>query len=443
MTTDTTVRYEARGAARKLLEDRSPEVVISGAAGTGKSLAALTKLFLACLMTPRIRCLIARKTAVTLSSTTLVSFDKKVAAEALASRIVYWFGGSAREPAGYRFKNGSVIVVGGLDNATKIMSSEYDLIFVDEATELTLSDWEMLGTRLRNNILSFQQQIAACNPVAPSHWIKTRSDEGPLRMLTSVHQDNPAYFTEDGRETPLGTRYLAQLGALTGVRRLRLLSGIWAAAEGLVYENWDPAVHLVAPFTPPPDWQRWWSVDFGFTNPMVVQFWAEDNDGRLYLYRELYQSKQLVEDVAKECLSLVTDKDGVWTEPQPRSIICDHDAEDRATFEKHLGLPTVAAKKGKTSGIQAVDARLKLQGDGYPRLYIARNATVSRDPVLKELGKPTSTEDEIQGYVWDTRNGRATKEEPVKEDDHGMDALRYMVAERDMSRSSRVSFFRI
>jgi hypothetical protein len=47
---------------------------------------------------------------------------------------------------------------------------------------------------------------------------------------------------------------------------------------------------------------------------------------------------------------------------------------------------------------------------------------------LKEAGKPTSTQEEIGGYVW---NDATKKEEPVKEHDHGVDAARYMVMRFD------------
>jgi hypothetical protein len=457
-TEETVVRYAPYGAAADLFRTRNSETVIAGPAGTGKSLAALFRVHLAALNNPDIRCLIARKTAVSLGSTTLVTFEKKVAKHALASRIVHWFGGSAREPAGYRYSNGSVVVVGGMDKPEKIMSAEYDLVFADEATELTETDWEYIGTRLRNGALSWQQQIAACNPGHPTHWINQRCNKGTATMLKSRHQDNPEYYNRDGTLTPEGDAYInGKLGKLTGVRKLRLKDGIWAAAEGLVYEAWDDAVHLVDPFEVPTGWTRWWSIDLGYVNPTVVQFWAEDGDGRLWLYREIYRTKTLVEDHAKEILRMVTrcvtcckTKRGShdcwacdtcvreWTEPKPRAVITDHDAEDRATLERHLSLSTTAAHKSVSDGIQATQSRLKAAGDGKPRLFIMRGALVERDAELDEAKKPCCTEDEITGYVWDRGTAaqqagdKTAKDAPLKLNDHGMDAMRYMVAERDL-----------
>jgi len=458
---DAVVRYEPRGAARQLFKSRDSELVIAGPAGTGKSLGALFRMHLTALHNPNIRCLIVRKTAVSLTSTTLVTFDKKVAADALARGIVRWFGGSAREAAGYRYSNGSVIVVGGMDKPEKIMSAEYDLVFADEATELTIDDWEAIATRLRNGMLSWQQQIAACNPGGPKHWLKQRCDQGEARMLVSRHRDNPAYVNSDGTFTAKGADYFKKLDKLTGVRRLRLRDGIWAAAEGQIYEGWDDALHLVDPFKIPDSWVRWWTVDFGYTNPFVLQCWAEDGDGRLYLYREIYRTKRLVEDHARDILRLVrrcTDccksKAGghdchtceqcvlEWSEPRPRAVICDHDAEDRATLERHLKMSTQAAKKSVSDGIQAVQSRLKPAGDGRPRLFVVRGALVERDTALEEASLPLCATDEIGGYVWAVKPGNAggLKEEPVKKDDHAMDALRYMCAERDLKGRPQVRF---
>jgi phage terminase large subunit len=263
----------------------------------------------------------------------------------------------------------------------------------------------------------------------------------------------------DGTPTEKGADYFAKLHKLTGVRKARLLNGVWAAAEGQIYDTWDDAIHLVDHRKIPDSWTRWWTVDFGFTNPFVLQCWAEDGDGRLWLYREIYHTRRLVEDHARHILRLVrrcvgccksqaSDHDCQtckacqleWTEPRPRAVICDHDAEDRATLERHLGMSTAPAKKTVSDGIQAVQSRLKVQGDGKPRLFVMRGALVERDPALEEASLPLGTVDEVTGYVWAVKPGNAggLKEEPLKKDDHAMDALRYMVAERDLGGTPRV-----
>ena len=377
-----------------------------------------------------------RKTRESLTSTGLVTFREHVATEALESGLVTFYGGSREEPPQYRYENGSKIMVGGMDKPTKIMSSEYDVIYVQEAIELTVTDWENLTTRLRNGRIPYQQLIADTNPDRPQHWLKARADVGTTHLIESRHEDNPTlYDARTGTWTPAGQVYIARLDALTGVRLSRLRHGLWVGAEGLVYENYDPAVHLLpAMRRPPKDWTVYWVIDFGFTNPFVCQWWAEDPDGRLHLYREIYRTKRLVEDHARDILAQVVSPKGEWMEQRPSAIICDHDAEDRATLTKHLKMQTVAAKKSVTRGVQHVEARFRTEGDGKARLYLHRDALVQMDQDLKDAGKPFCTEQEIGGYVWppEVVKGQAPKEAPVKVDDHGMDAMRYMVAHKDL-----------
>lgn len=439
-------RYQPFGTAVDAFKFKGPELLYAGPAGTGKSKCLLEKLHAVALKYPGMRGLIVRKTLASLGSTALVTYEEHVAKEHLANGEVKWFGGSAKEAACYRYSNGSRIVVGGMDKSMKIMSSEYDVVYVQEATELTEEDWEAITTRLRNGKMPYQQIIADANPDVPTHWLKIRCDVGKTHYIRSRHEDNPVLFhqTPDGPGalTEVGEAYMSKLDALTGVRYQRLRKGIWCAAEGLVYEEFNPEIHLYRHIGRPPiSWTRYVTVDFGYTNPMVVQFWAEDEDGRLYLYRELYQTKITVEDMAPKILKAMNLKH----EPRPRMIICDHDAEGRAVLEKHLGMSTKAAKKTVEDGIQAVKMRMRVsETDGKPRIYLCENALVERDQELADRKKPTCTIEEVVGYIWDRGtvkaqlDGKPPKEAPVKEDDHGMDAMRYMVAERDLRGRPRV-----
>jgi PBSX family phage terminase large subunit len=434
MTIAATRRIELRGAARRLLSCRDSEIVVSGPAGTGKSVGGLTKLHLAAMKYKGFRGLLLRKTAASLGASTLEVWRKHVAVASLGVGDVEYYGGSTAEPPQYRYRrNGSAIVIGGMDKPSKIMSSAYDIAVLDEGTEFFVQDWEAVTTRLRAGNMPYSQAILMCNPDAEHHWIYQRAQADGMTMLESRHEDNPAYFDNAGELTPAGAAYLAKLDRLTGVRYQRLRKGLWVAAEGLIYEDWNPAIHLVDALPPgSEDWVRWWSVDFGHTNPFVLQCWAEDGDGRLWLYREIYMTKRLVEDHARQILRIVC-PDGQWIEPRPRAIICDHDAEDRATLERHLGMSTVAANKAVSPGIQAFQARLRKADDGRPRVYVVRDSLVERDPALAEAGLPTCFVEEITGYVWAKGlDGKPAKEQPEKKNDHAQDAARYLGAERDL-----------
>jgi phage terminase large subunit len=394
-------------------------------------------MHLAALQVPNMRGLMLRATHISLTSTTLITFQRQVAAQGIADGSVKWFGGSGKDPAAFRYPStGSTILVAGGDRPEKFLSAELDRIFADEAVEISLDLYETLISRLRGAAPTYKQILLTTNPSHPSHWIKRRADEGNIKMITSTHHDNPYYVNRDGSYTDAGRDYMSKLDALTGTRRLRLRDGLWVASEGVVYEGFDEAVHVIDPFRVPEAWTAWLSIDFGYTNPTCVQWWREDPDGRLYLVREIYATRRLVEDHARKIRTIMEQHP---EEPRPRAVICDHDAEDRATLEKHLGMGTTAARKTVSDGIQAVQSRLKVQPDGKPRLFIVRGCTVGRDSSLASAGKPASTAEEFPGYVWAVKPGNSgVKEEPVKQGDHGLDALRYVVAQLDLSGRTRV-----
>src|SRR5690349_2127178 len=265
--------YTAYGAASQLFECKEPEVVLDGPAGTGKSRSMLEYLNYWAMEYPRCRLLMTRKTRRSLTESGMVTLDQKVLHPAQRVR----FMSSMQQ---YQYPNGSIIAVGGLDKPSKIMSSEWDIIYIQEATEVTEDDWEACSIRLRNGKLPVQQLIADCNPDKSTHWLKQRAQSGGTLMLETRHEDNPTLFDRNGNMTAAGERYLSKLDRLTGVRYLRYRKGLWVAAEGMVYEDsWDAARILVSHFPIPRDWPRYLAVDFGYTHPFVCLWAAQDPDG--------------------------------------------------------------------------------------------------------------------------------------------------------------------
>lgn len=417
--------YEPRGAACRLWSNRDHEVIIAGPSETGKTLACCHKLDGLLWHFPGSQAVMIRKTLNSLYPTVFQTYKRILGDET----PVVFYGGNKPEWADY--PNGSRLYFAGMDNPQKALSSERDFIYVNQAEELVLNDWEVLTTRAtgRGGHAPFAQVIGDCNPAQPTHWIKTR--EG-LTLLESRHEDNPTLFDEAGNRTPQGEISLSILDKLTGVRKERLRYGRWVQAEGVVYEEWDRAIHLIDRFDIPQDWPRTWVIDFGYTNPFVWGAWAQDPDGRLYLYRQIYMTQCLVEDHAKQILQVTQG------EPKPVKVICDHDAEDRATLDRHLALMhwmmTTPAYKSVSDGIQAVQSRLRPAGDGRPRVYILRDSLVKTDEGLREARKPVCTEDEFEVYSWPkAADGKPIKEVPVKDNDHGMDMLRYRIADADLN----------
>lgn len=452
-------RYRPRGACMDLFtgpHSRDRELLLSGPAGTGKSRGCLEKMHACALKYEGMRGLIVRQTAVSLTSTGLVTFREKVAPEALQAGVCRFYGGSRAEASAYKYANGSSLSFAGMDNPTKVMSSEYDMIYVQEAIELTLTGWESLASRKRNGVMPYQQMIADTNPGSDLHWLNQRCQAGLTHMLHSRHQDNPVYVNPDGTYTPKGEEYiLGVLEKLTGVRRARLYEGKWVSAEGLVYEGYDPAVHVVDSYDVPASWPRMWVIDFGYSNPTCVQFWARDPDANWVMYREIYHTRQTVEEHAATIAHLVMDKPtvggdgawrGPWREPRPIKVICDPaSADGRAVIQAKLALSTVAADKAMDTGIVTAQAWLAARPEAgrRPRLTFMRDALVERDAMLADRLLPTRTVEEFPDYIWDIGNGLRRGERPVKKNDHGMDCVRYLVADAEKSGPVRVRFFNV
>lgn len=448
--------YDPKGASREALFMRDRELLIAGPAGTGKSRGALEKLHVCASKYAGMRGLMLRKTLRSLRQSAMVTFEQKVLP---VKSPVYFHGGDYE----YRYPNGSIIVVGGLDKSSKVMSTEYDMAYIMEATELLEGDWEDVTTRLRNGVMPYQQLIADCNPTYPTHWLYRRIEAHKTTMLKSIHRDNPRLWDDrapcgrcldDKTSEPtgkvwdadsnswllcpscLGTRrgwwtaegiaYMAILDNLSGARRDRLRDGRWVQAEGVVYENWTGApLHLIPRIPIPYNWRRWRVIDFGYKHPFVCQWWAEDTDGRLYLYREMVGTNKIVEEWARYI------KQYSGQEVYAGTIV-DHDAEDRATLEYHLGCRTISARKAVKTGIQRVTKRLQRAGDGKPRLFVMEDALLWRDQDLDYRKKPIGLKEEMETYRWNIGpDGSIIKEEPLKEDDHSQDAARYMVMQLD------------
>lgn len=417
---------ELRGAALELGRCRDLEVTLDGPAGTGKTYSALYKIHMMLSLYPGAKALITRKSNTALAGSAMATFR-----ELLDPREgVVYFGGNKVKPAAFLYPNGSEMNVNGLDKPEKVKSWEWDIALINEATECEEEDIEFVRSRLRHGKLPYHQLIMDVNPGAPTHWLNVRMNEGRTTRLISKHEDNPRFYstqtndwTEEGRNYIFGV-----LGGLTGVRLARLRYGIWAAASDTVYEDsWSRARNVIKRHKIPLEWPRYMSLDFGYVNPFVCKWYAEDPDGRFICYREIYMTKRLVEEHARQIKSLSRwgHPDG---DPLPRMIYADHDAEGRATFERHTGLITMPAHKAVAEGIQAMAARLRPQGDGKPRLMYFEDCLVERDKELVAAKKPVCTIEEFDSYVWDTRGGQKKGDVPVKEYDHGMDSCRYLCA---------------
>jgi len=257
------------------------------------------------------------------------------------------------------------------------------------------------------------------NPDYPEHPVKIGYIDKSGERLESGRIRIKSWHFELEDNTFLTPEYIENIKATTppGMMYDRRIKGKWVAAEGLVYEGWNPDIHGIDGFTIPQDWQRVRGIDWGFTNPFVCLWGAIDPDGRLYIYDEYYQPKVLIKYHARR----INRNIGVF-----RWTVADHDAQDNAEI-RQFGIRTRRAQKDVEIGIQKVAERLVVQADKKPRLSVFRDRCPN---TMREMGI----------YCWqEQKDGKPVKEEPLKVDDHCPDTIRYMVMEIDNAHEIRAS----
>ena len=401
--------YTAHGQAVELWRSRAPEIVISGPAGTGKSRACLEKLHFCALKYAGMRGLIVRKTRESLSEAALVTFEEKV----LPAWSPLKEGPRRNFRQAYHYPNRSEVVVGGLDKPGKIMSTEYDMIYVQEATELEQEDWQALTTRLRNNVIPYQQLIADCNPDAPTHWLWVRSQSDALTMLHSRHEDNPRLYRR-GAWTEEGVSYLATLDRLTGTEHARLRLGQWVQASGIVYDVWaDPGNVTEDAEYIPGGGDVLWSVDDGYSgaldgatwqytansHPRVFGLYQLRHDGTIARFAESYATQTLSEQHIATVLAKGY--------PAPEYAVVDSSAAELRGRLQEQGIGTYGGTHPVEEGIKVLRRFLAPDPNGRRRFIVHPRCVHFRA--------------EMASYRYDAATGK-----PVKQFDHGPDEARMM-----------------
>ena len=218
---------------------------------------------------------------------------------------------------------------------------------------------------------------------------------------------------------------MAALDSLKGYLHKRLRLGLWVAAEGMYFDEWNPDVHVVnKAFDPDPDWPRWLAVDYGFADPFCCLWFARvPRDGTIYVYRELYATGLRDEQQAEwikqrsfgETLNLRILDPSMFNERREQNRPSIATVYANVFGQGHPVYPGMNSRKPGWSIVRRALAhderppRLRVMRDRCPNLIRTLPAMV-RDPL-----DPEDLADKVNGQ---------------KTEDHALDALRYgLVAE--------------
>jgi len=236
--------------------------------------------------------------------------------------------------------------------------------------------------------------IMDTNPDRPSHWLKTdyidKADGQTIAAFRWRLTDN----------TFLGQRYIDSIKAATpsGAFYDRDINGAWVAASGVCYPDFNAEKHYISPEAVP--WDRlvrcWAGVDFGWEHTGVIVLVGKDDSGKYYLLREWSANHRSMND----WIAIAQQIQEAHGEETP--FYCDSARPDRIREMQDAGVWATNARKDVTAGISYVDTLYKTG-----RLYVVRDNV---DLFCQE----------IDTYSW-----KEGADEPVKEADDVMDALRY------------------
>ena len=432
------------------LQSIEPECLYSGRKFAGKSWVVVVKGFGYSQHYPGARVLWSREERRAMENTTL-----EVARHVLPPHVWshWWREGKSR----FEFPNGSQIDVLGLDEPDRIQGSRYGFIGVDQAEQISFRQCELANSCVGQLGMPWHQLLLAANPDTPAHHLYRtyRPDEGSgLRMRDGQVFARVIRVGRDDLLDIMPASYRARLERLSGVRRRQLVDGEWCANEGLVYGAvWDPATMagVARPESwlrwagyPPPDWDRIRGIDFGFDHAAVcLWFAAEPGRDKLWLYRQHYRSGLSprrnalaiaeLEERELNALRASCDDERAAREMSPYlaklNVVeswADHDRGERETYDEQ-GVWSEPADKDVVAGIGAV-ADFMHEGN----LVTVEGNLAERDERLAGLEEPTCLEEEIPLYhrAGGDEDGVGRKEAPVKERDHALDALRYVVNSR-------------
>jgi len=282
--------YSFYGNVKRGMLCRDPEVMLAGPADTGKTLALLYKIHMCATKYPGAQISILRKVKSDIHGTVIRTFTRDIL-EPYAPYVEPYGG---KIPQWYDYPNGARIWLGGLDNPGKTLSGERDIIYVVQAEELTVSDWEYLIRMVtgRGATMPYTRRGGDCNPGPPTHWIMQRSkgDTPSLTRYDTTHRDNPALFDQTtGEMTEAGIQRLGRLASMTGHRYKRLYLGQWASPEGAIYTAYDDEKHKIEAIPIPQMWPRFVGIDpFGAQIGAVWLAW-DALGATLHVYREYEQ----------------------------------------------------------------------------------------------------------------------------------------------------------
>jgi phage terminase large subunit len=423
------------------LSNEARYVGYGGARGGGKSHAVRAKATYLAFGHPGIRMLIVRRTFPELrenhTSRLLDAYERLPAAmrpKYSDGDKVFLFPGGARLKLGYCDSE---------DDVRQYQGQEYDVLFIDEATQLSETQFKWLNACVRGAGPYPKRTYLTCNPGGVGHaWVKRLFIDKDYRMgedpsdyafIRARVWDNAPLFAGDAgylkamkalkqekltgaereRKAMDSADYVKQLKGLSEELKRAWLDGDWDVFSGQYFAEFNRDAHVCEPFEIPPNWRCSAALDYGM-DMLAVLWFAVAPNGRAYCYRSLERPDLTVAMAAKAVLGAGSEEvceviapPDLWSRRQDTGL-------SAAEIFADNGVPLVKAGNRRIDGWLAVKEYLRVE-DGAPKLKIFSTCA----PLLRTL--PLLQHDPKKP------GDAATKPHDVT---HSPDALRYWCSRR-------------
>ena len=359
--------------------------LLVGSAGSGKSWGiGQHLLFDKAMVMPRVRFLITRTTGPALKKSCWLLMNDLIATYQIKAK-------PNKSDLSLTLFNGAQMFFVPLDDVAKFKSMEkINYVWAEEATQLAHDEYKQLGLRCRgDNPYGMNQLYFSFNPDDENSFLKPLTENPPddTAVNHSTYLDNAFLAPEYIRE-------IEKLKEIDLVYWLIYGKGVWATPSGMIYSNWDIIKHWPDSFD-----ETIYGVDFGFNNPSVV-LEIGIKDMEFYIRELIYESSLTNSDLIgrMESTGMV----------ERAFVYADSSEPDRIEEIARAGFNIFPCRKGKNSVIDGIDVVKRY------RVHVHEDSV--------------NTIKEKRAYKWRQDKNGNSLDEPVKFNDHSMDAERYAIA---------------
>ena len=381
---------EAQPKQREFMLAREKYIAFGGARGGGKSWVLREKLKRMAIRYPGIKMLLVRKHLEDLRLNHI---------NPLRADIPECIARYKENEKTFYFTNGSIIKLAYFkhdNDALKYQGQEYDIIAIEEATQMTEQVFIVFKACLRG-ANSFPKRIyITCNPGGVGFsWVKRlfierdfHENERPedYRFIQSLVDDNQVLVKAD-------PDYVRQLDELPPDLRDMWRWGKWDVLAGQYFNEFRRERHVIAPIPLDPAWRRYRAIDYGLDGLACV--WAAiDYDGNVYIYRELQQEDAPIYEAGQLIRDMTTDDERIYLTLAPPDLWgrSQESGRSKADIFREAGVALTTSSNNREAGWLGIKDLLRLRGTpGRPKLYIFADCVKlirNRPLLLRDEKKP-------------------------------------------------------